>query len=56
MKYEELRFTHKHTGLLSQQYGIHLQRTGSISSAIHLKRTVVLSSGIDLQRTAVLVQ
>ena len=57
MKYEELRFTHKHTGLLSQQLCIHLQRTGvHIFCYSFAKGLRSLSSGIHLQRTAVLVQ
>ena len=56
MKYEELQFTHKHTGLLSQQLGIHLQRTAVLIFYSFAKGLRSLSSGIHLQRTVVLVQ
>ena len=57
MKYEELRFTHKHTGLLSQQLGIHLKRTAVLIFCYSFAKGLQsLSGGIHLQRTAVLVQ
>ena len=57
MKYEELRFTYKHTGLLSQELGIHLQRTAVLIFCYSFAKGLQsLFSGIHLQRTAILVQ
>ena len=57
VKYEELRFTQKPTGLLSQQLGIHLQSTAVLIFCYSFAKGLrSLSSGIHFQRTAVLVQ